>query len=72
MEPDFFPSNFLAISFGPFLMKCKHNVKGNKYFQIMSKTEKRQKWRGFLLTAAKKAKKKKKTDFIESGLVTVG
>ena len=33
----------------PLIMKFMHNVKGNRHFQIMSKTEKQQKWReGFV------------------------
>ena len=35
---------FWAVSFGPCFMKFTHNVKDNKSFQIMSKTEKRQKY----------------------------
>ena len=45
MEPDFFPSHFRSFCFGPFVMKFTHNLKSNRYFQILSKTEKRQKWR---------------------------
>ena len=40
LRPRHFSDSFWVISFVPFLIKFTHNVKGNRHFQIMSKTDK--------------------------------